>query len=121
MLGSPASQRLVQSDLRVVQSLANLAQQIQFRWQNSERVLPTTLDTIPNSAKQNPVTKEAFTYRPKSGSTYELCATFATDDLDTQIQNTSNSFDPSRWAHPKGEHCFQLDASQQVPQAPYVY
>jgi hypothetical protein len=121
MLGSPANQRLIQSDLRVVQSLANLARQIQFRWNNSQKVLPATLDTIPTSAKENPVTHEGFLYHAKSTSEYELCATFATDNRDGQTPDASNRWDTARWAHPRGQYCFQLDASQPVPQAPYVY
>jgi hypothetical protein len=121
MLGSPASQRLVQSDLRAVQALANLAQQIQFRWQNSQKALPARLDTIPATAKQNPITHEAFVYRPKSASAYELCATFVTDTRGGEAADASNRWDPARWAHPKGSYCFSLDASEPVPQAPYVY
>ena len=114
VLGGPGTQRLVQSDLRTLRTLGGLAQQIKFTWDSSGKVLPANLEKFPNSVKQNPVTNKFFTYRPKSNSEYELCATFATDSRD--LQNT-NEF----WAHPKGDYCFQLDASQQVPQVPYYY
>ena len=121
MLGSPANQRLIQADLRVTQALVNLAEQIQFRWKNSQNTLPQTLDTIPASAKENPITHEAFIYRVQSKSDYELCTTFATDNRDAEKREARNQWDPARWAHPKGQSCFQLDASQPVPQAPYAY
>jgi hypothetical protein len=116
VLGGPGSQRLIQSDLRTLQTLGELAQKIKFKWDGSGKLLPASLEEFPNSAKQNPVTNKFFTYRRKSNSEYELCTTFATDSRNLQAQNTNDL-----WAHPKGDYCFQLDASQQVPQVPYYY
>ena len=116
VLGGPGRQRLVQSDLRTLQKLGDLAQQIKLTWDRSGKELPANLGKFPNSAKQDPITNKSFTYRPKSNSEYELCATFATDSRDLRPQNTNEL-----WAHPKGDYCFQLDASQQVPQVPYDY
>jgi hypothetical protein len=115
-LGGPRTQRLIQSDLRTVRTLGELAQQIKFKWDNSGKVLPANLEKFPDSVKQNPVTKKPFTYHPKSNSEYELCATFVIDSRTLHAQDTSDL-----WAHPKGDYCFQLDASQQVPQVPYYY
>lgn len=85
VLGGPGTQRLVQSDLRIVRSLADLAHQINFKCNNSGKVLPRTLDNVTGSAKQNPITHELFLYHPKSNSEYELCATFATDNRNAQM------------------------------------
>lgn len=115
--GGPGKQRLIQSDLRTVRSVGNLAQQIKFKWESSGRVLPTDLEKFPETARQNPLTNKTFAYRPKSPSEYELCATFATDTRSAQVEDTNNH----PWAHPIGDYCFQLDASQQVPQVPYYY
>jgi hypothetical protein len=116
VLGGPGRQRLVQSDLRTVRTLGELAQHIKFAWESSGKVLPPNLEKFPNSAKQNVITGQPFTYRTKAESEYELCATFATDSRNLHAQDT-NDF----WAHPQGQYCFQLDASQQVPQTPYYY
>ncbi len=116
VMGTPGKQRLIQADFRTVQALGQLSQQIKMAWNNSEKVLPESLEKVPNAVKQDPVTKKPFTYHPKSGSQYELCATFATDDRELQTQNPNNS-----WVHPKGDYCFQLDASQDVLQVPYYY
>jgi hypothetical protein len=116
VLGSPGTQRLVQADLKTVQALSQLAQQINLKWNNSGKALPTSLEKFPDQAKQNPVTHELFVYHPKANSEYELCATFVADNRDTQALNTND-----QWAHPKGQSCFQLDASQPVPQVPYYY
>ncbi len=115
-LGSPAAQRMVQADLRAVRTLAELAQEINQTWNGLGKVLPSSLESFPDSKKHDPTTHKAFSFRPKPGSVYDLCATFATDSRDLEPQNTNAS-----WAHPRGDYCFQLDASQPVPQAPYYY
>jgi hypothetical protein len=114
-LGSPGAQRMVQSDLRTVRALAELAQQINGRWATADKVLPADLKNFPNSA-QEPASGKFFRYRAKSSSEYELCATFARDNRNDPAVNTG---DP--WIHPKGDYCFQFDASQPVPAVPYYY
>jgi len=115
-LGGPGTQRQVQSDLRIVSALYELAHEIYLRSENSNKVLPADLEKLPDSVKLNPITHAAITYRRKSDSTFELCATFATDSRNLPNQN-GNDF----WAHPKGDYCFQLDATQQPPPVPYFY
>lgn len=115
-LGSPAQQRKLQADTRRAQALAALAQQISFAWEQSGKVLPANLDKITITTKKDIFTGKPYDYHPKQGGQYELCATFAVDNR--QLPDT-NTADP--WLHPKGDYCFQLDASQPVPQAPYNY
>jgi hypothetical protein len=64
--------------------------------------------------RADPLSGKAFAYHVKSGSEYELCATFVMDDRDGANVNTA---DP--WLHPKGDYCFQMNAGRPVPQAPY--
>ena len=116
VLGGPATQRLVQSDLIKLRTLGGLAQEIKFAWDRSGKALPVDLEKFSSSVKQDPVTNKFFTYRPKANSAYELCATFSTDSHNLHVDNM-NDF----WDHPKGDYCFQLDASQPVPQVPYYY
>ena len=115
-LGGPGTQRQVQSDLRVVHTIGELATRINLEWMSSSKQLPVDLVKLPDAVKQNPITHTDFTYHRKSDSTYELCATFATDSRNLPTQNGSDF-----WAHPKGDYCFQLDASQQPPPIPYFY
>ena len=116
VLGSPGKQRLVQSDLRTVHALANLAQQINMKFSGADKILPDNLEKLSASVRQDPVTGRSFGYRVRSRSDYELCATFATDNRDAPGANTA---DP--WSHPKGDYCFPIDASLPVPSAPYHY
>jgi len=115
-LGGPGTQRQVQSDLRIVSALYELAHEIYLRSENSNKVLPADLEKLPDPVKQNPITHAEITYHRKSDSTYELCATFATDS-----RNLPNQTGSDFWAHPKGDYCFQLDATQQPPPVPYFY
>jgi hypothetical protein len=112
VLGGPQRQRLVRTDLRAVQALSSLAQQINAKWNAEGKTLPANLDNFPETAKKNPVTGAAFTYRQKSPQEYELCAKFITDDRDMH-----GSAD-DRWAHPKGDYCFSFDPAQNVPWPP---
>ena len=113
-LGSPESQRKIQSDLRRVTMLAQLAQQINLKCNGPGNELPKTLDDFPGSLKQDPITGKEFDYRRKAANKYELCASFDTD-------NRQDSEANPRWSHPTGNFCFQFDPSQPVPPAPYYY
>lgn len=115
-LGSPGHERQIRQDLRTVQALHRLAMQINQSWKGSNDALPSNLERFPITVKQDPTTHAPFVYHPKSASQYELCATFLSDDRETAPQS-----DAQFWLHPGGAQCFQLDASVNVPQAPYFY
>jgi hypothetical protein len=117
-LGSPASQRLIQSDLRTVQALTQLAQQIQTKAHDSNNEIPANLSSFPESLRQDPITRRPFLYTPKSKTTYDLCATFQAKSPEAQLQ--PNSVPTDGWAHPVGDYCFPLDATKPVPPAPYL-
>jgi len=76
--------------------------------------LPATLAELTPSSPvslKDPVTHAPYEYHPKSGTTYELCATFATASrADEGTYPPRTAF----WNHPKGRHCYQLDAGQQT-------
>jgi hypothetical protein len=115
-LGGPASQRSVRGDEAKVRAMAQLARGINQAWHASDKALPPTLDKLPAADKKDPASGVPFLYQPKSGSEYELCATFATDNRDNDNPNL-----PDFWIHPKGDYCFQIDAAKPVPNAPYYY
>jgi hypothetical protein len=117
-LGSPASQRLIQSDMRTLQALSQLATQIQIKAHDSNNEIPANLNSFPESVRQDPITRKLFLYTPKSKTTYDLCATFLAKSPDAPSPSASQS-NEDRWSHPAGDHCFSLDATQPVPSAPY--
>lgn len=115
VLGGPGHERRVHQDIRSVESLSNLAQEINESWASSGEVLPNNLDRFPADATRDSATHAPFVYHPRVGSHYELCAAFLTSNREEQ-QNEGFF-----WRHPKGEYCFQLDASVRAPQAPFMY
>lgn len=118
-LGGPGKQRLVQSDLRVVRKVSELAQRVNMKWHQSNKTLPADLSSLPQSATQDPVTHQMISYQRKSDEQYDLCAVFSAE---SQGDPSPAPNDPSTfWSHPKGEHCFEFDASMPVPVAPYAY
>jgi len=109
VLGPPRNQRDISADERRVQDLRTIAQQIYGR-----HSLPTTLAELRFPGKlEDPVTHAPYEYHTKSGTAYELCATFATasSDSDTEYTRPITLF----WNHGKGRQCFQLDLGQEPP------
>jgi hypothetical protein len=113
-MGSPGTQRLRQADVRRVQALARIAERVNTMWRQDGKTLPKDLEKVPATDKKDPLTGKEFTYHVRSESEYELCATFVMDDRDGPNVNTA---DP--WLHPSGDYCFQMNAGQPVPVAPY--
>jgi hypothetical protein len=114
-MGSPATQRLRQADRRRVLALERIAQQVNNAWRRDTKTLPKDLEKVNGRDQNDPVSGKAFAYHAKSGSAYELCATFATDDREATPSGSARD----SWVHPRGDYCFELDASQVIPPAPY--
>ena len=111
-MGPREKQRAVQADTRRVEDLRWIAQQIGYR--QTPRLPETLADLAPSRAARlkDPLTNAPYEYRPRSGTAYELCATFATDSAAGEGGLGQR---PDFWSHPKGRHCYQLDASQARP------
>jgi len=109
-IGGPREQRQIHQDNHTVYILSVLAGQVDNAWNTSGKVLPADLGRFPDNTR-NPTTHAPFIYRPKGDRQYELCTTFLTD--------TTALNEHMFWAHPKGNYCFQFDASVAVAQTPY--
>jgi hypothetical protein len=125
-LGGRTRQRDLRADAARVNDMRAIAAEIQWktRPQDADRKLPTKLEDLKEQLEashvrtKDPITGTPYEYTPKTGSTYELCAVFAADSEEQEgIGGQRN------WVHPKGRHCFSLDASMSpppgVPQIPY--
>jgi len=108
VLGPPRNQRAISADEHRVQDLRAIAQQIYARHSP-----PTTLGELRlANQSQDPVTHAPYEYHTKSGTAYELCATFATRSAESDSEYVQpNAF----WSHSKGHQCFQFDAAQAPP------
>ena len=115
--GSPASQRLALSDQRRSRDLESIAKMIRSRWvatRGQDQALPASLTDWPESAGlrlKDPATGVPYRYRPVAGARYELCAVFETDTTLLPEGMRGGVFR----IHPKGEHCFAVDAPAELP------
>ena len=121
-LGPPSRQREFEADAKRTENLFQIAQWISYRTERyrpeQERKLPASLDELRQSARNirttDPVTSRPYEYRVKSEREYELCAVFDTDSKDS-IDQPQSGTPILFWSHPRGRHCFQLDAGNPAP------
>jgi len=112
LLGPPRDQRAISADERRVSDLRTIAQMLQAR---QKPQLPATLAELapgPLLHLRDPLLNTPYEYHPKTGTSYELCATFetASADSDSEFQQPSPF-----WRHLKGHQCFELDAAKMAP------
>lgn len=78
-LGSPATARLYQADVRRSEDLQRIAQAVHEQWRATKQ-LPAALSSISTLQDvADPITKKPYEYRTLSDVGYELCADFATE------------------------------------------
>ena len=118
-LGAPSAQRKLVADSQRVQRLYALSSNIRNYWQSHASQIPANLNELPG-IYTDPVTRQAFEYRPAQGSRYQLCAVFAARGPQ-ETDNQPPRVDPNAWTHPAGHHCFLLDASALPQQPSYNY
>lgn len=112
----PSAQRLVRADEKRVQNLNQLAIEINNTYSLRGKQLPAVLTELQKRRFADPITKQPPLYTAKSGSFYALCATFTASGPE---EDYAANF--AFWNHPAGNKCFDLDATEQVPPAPYNY
>ena len=78
--------------------------------------LPTSLEELRGRQYvrriSDPETGAGYEYRPKSETTYELCAVFAFDEA---VDRSPYQYGSDSWNHGKGRTCFALDVSRSAP------
>ena len=112
VLGPPLAQRAISADERRASDLRAISQALQVR---QTPQLPTTLTNLSQSPLlhlRDPLTNTPYEYHPKTGTAYELCATFerASAEGDAEFQQPTPF-----WRHLKGRQCFELDAAKTAP------
>ena len=108
VLDSPAQARGRRLDEQRTRDLDRIADLTDDYWTREQR-LPPDLETLSRELRvsrfpADPVSRAAYGYRATGASSYELCASFATEsDPDAP---------PDVWRHPAGDHCFALEAER---------
>lgn len=103
-IGSPGSARARRLDAHRLDDLRHLARVIDVHWTRGGD-LPASLADVAGldaDATEDPVSGRPYGYRAVAASKFELCATF---DADAARPRRGRL-----WWHPRGRHCFRLDA-----------
>ena len=105
-VGSPADERIRQTDRRRVEDLQAIGYAQQRYWVQYSQLAPS-LDLLgaeggPPLSLQDPVTGTPYEYRVVDATTYELCARFD--------RNSTDSMD-AVWRHGAGRQCFRREPS----------
>ena len=112
----PGSQRLIRADEKRLQSIGQLAGQINYYYGQHNQQLPATLSEEQKQASKDPVTARTLEYKAGAGSRFTLCTDFSAPSQE-DYKDISYEF----WKHPQGHKCFEFEAGVQVPQVPYLY
>ena len=107
-VGPPSVERERRLDERRVEDLRLIADAIDLHWTRSGS-LPPSLDALPDTVASDasfsdPASGQSYEYRALTESTFELCASFGTDELPPSLEVF--------WSHPVGRHCFDLEVRE---------
>lgn len=110
---SPGEMRLVKFDNRRVHDLKELKKEIGLYF-NETKVLPSTLGELREGRSGikvplDPVQQTPYSYLIKGEATFDLCAIFATSNLDRRHPDFDYTVGRNvDWRHGKGEVCFSI-------------
>ena len=112
-IGLPGAQRQARLDERRIEDLQRIVEAIELHHREHGR-LPADLATAAarpgwDLALLDPVSGEAYDYRPLQGDRFELCAVFATD---SGKRGGPGWNPPLEWHHGAGRHCFKRDVDR---------
>jgi len=112
----PGSQRLIRADEKRIQSIGQLAGQLNYYYGQHNQQLPATLSEEQKQASKDPVTGRTLEYHAGAGSKFALCTDFSAPSPE-DYKDIPYQF----WKHPQGHKCFEFEAGGQMPQVPYSY
>jgi len=113
--GSPFMLRAQQMDAQRINDLTNIQSQIVYsEWQN-KGIVPTSLDSLNDpisgfTVPKDPENSQNYEYKMISTNSFELCATFKTDNNKTKQTNIIPTYSDSikeNWQHTVGRVCFE--------------
>ncbi len=121
IVGSPAQQRNVRLDEQRINDLANVQSQV-LAYTESKAGLPATVKELvawSGELPTDPATGTAYTYEKVSDVKFKLCATFATAQTESNLDNYYSYTYPAKeafvtqlvgsvnWNHTAGNYCFE--------------
>lgn len=115
--GSPEQQRSIVRDGRRIQDLQLIYSSVQDYYAR-QQTMPAMSDIQQGYLNVMPVDPEsgaAYEYIIGTGTSFQLCAVFETDDARLTNETTPKMiYGPydANWTHPSGYYCFSLEAKQ---------
>jgi hypothetical protein len=116
--GTPAEQRAVRLDERRINDLWSMQSSV-VSYAESKGDLPANLTTLTawsGELPTDPDTDSAYDYTKTGRTTFELCATFGSDQVNDELTEYFGTTYPTKhvtqlvggssWKHPAGYHCF---------------
>lgn len=119
--GTPAEQRAVRLDEQRINDLWSVQSSI-LSFAQTKATLPKTMETLTawsGELPNDPDTDQAYVYTKTSATTFELCATFGSDQTTEESLSYYGTTYPekiglvstqlvggSSWKHPEGYYCF---------------
>lgn len=112
----PNTQRLLRTDAKRAQNLSQLANQVNNHYRQNGNQLPVALTDFQNKQFADPITGKPPEYKATSSNSYTLCTTFSANSPQDE-----RSGDFLFWTHSAGHQCFEFNAAENVPPAPFFY
>jgi hypothetical protein len=111
LTGTPSKQRLSQADVKRTENLRTLAQGVKT-WNDVRHQMPSSLEELEQQgfskiSLADPETKRPYEYQLEQGTSFLLCATFATSS-ETEMGSPF-------WRHLGGRSCYTFDAARPIP------
>src|SRR5258708_34844339 len=111
----PGSQRLIRADEKRIQSIGQLAGQINYYFGQHSQKLPASLNEEQKQAFKDPLTGREPEYAPGATSEFALGT-----DVSTQRPEDYKDFPYEFWPHPQGHERVAFEAGGRIPQDPTV-
>lgn len=116
VLGTPAGQRSLRFDQLRVSHLENISHSIGQFWERNQE-LPAALEDLKGpqyfvQAIADPESGEPYEYRVLDENSYKLCAVFATDSKQQEVE-PRRPYSATVWDHGPGRFCFDLEVRAQ--------
>ncbi|MFA6797339.1 MAG: DUF5671 domain-containing protein [Candidatus Paceibacterota bacterium] len=122
VIGLPSTQRARNLDRTRINDLMSIQNQIVYsEWQNKGDI-PVNLDVLKDPISNyiipvDPETKQSYEYKKITKNSFELCATFGTQnktDTNTKSSAKNGYLDNENWQHDSGRYCFTRVIDEEI-------
>ncbi|MBT5539885.1 MAG: hypothetical protein HOK29_13225, partial [Candidatus Marinimicrobia bacterium] len=118
LIESPQVLRLKKSDSNTIQDLRVIQTSIDGFWKSSS-YLPHDFEelrshSILGNTKYDPFDENLFEYTIIDSISYQICANFLSNSIDSEEFIVSRNRRRNDWRHTEGEYCFNLEVGTEI-------